>query len=188
MKTIRLLALPLLLLVTTSSAHAFKPAPPPKVMRFVDRQTKTKPTLVIRNKGYRPTSYVVRAGDWRYRWKQIPALPATVRVAGLVHRVILLGGYGDGCSDLGKIAIYTLKGKLKATIDLTKQLPALQKTSRAYTRICCPCRWLHKITLSFDHKLLELNVCNKHHVRIEVQSGKVKVADRPFDDGRMMPF
>lgn len=157
-----------------SPAAAFKPAPPPKVMRFADKNTKTKPTLVITNKGWRPKSFVLRAGGERYRWANTPSLPATVRVAGLVNRVILFGGYGDGCSDLGKIAIYTLRGQLKASLDLKKHIPDLEKNSRAYTRICCPCRWLHKISLSLDHQLLEVDVCNKHRVRIELPSGKLK--------------
>ncbi|MCA9667232.1 MAG: hypothetical protein KC503_16650 [Myxococcales bacterium] len=154
-------------------ALAFKPAPPRDVIRYSD--SKTKAQLVIRNKDWRPTSVEVVIGKKRYRWPKPPSLPVTARISSRAKRVVLLGGYGDGCSDLGNIEIYNLRGKKIAVHDLRKKIAGLQKTSQAYTRICCPCRWLHKIELSANGKRMRINVCNKHLVRIDLLSGRLKV-------------
>lgn len=175
MKTSRIVSafLGALFLLVGLPVAAFKPGPPPKQLRYVD--SKTKAALVISNKGWRPSSYEVRVGRKRYRWPKPPSLPATARISSRAERVVLLGGYGDGCIDLGKVSLYTLAGKHVTSIDLKKHIAGLEKTSRAYTRICCPCRWLHKSTVSADGKTLELNVCDKHRVQIALKSGKLSL-------------
>jgi hypothetical protein len=157
----------------TPSASAFKPAPPPKRIRY--RDSKAKATLTVVNKGWRPQKVTLTHAGKTYTWPKPFALPATVIISVPAQRVVALGGYGNACGKLGKIAIYDFQGKRLKEFDLGRRLANLDTLSRAYTKICCPCRWIHKLSLTKDGSTLRVNVCKKHLVSLALTSLRLSV-------------
>lgn len=132
----------LVLSLFADRARAFKPAPPPARVVYTDAAN-AKVKFVLHNEGWRPKSAsVINARGKVWGWKKAPELPAKVVVDGASQRIVLLGGYGDACMSLGKIAVYDFSGRRLASFDLNKQIADLKQLSKAYTRICCPCRWI----------------------------------------------
>lgn len=160
-------------LVAVGDVQAFKPAPP--AARVVHRDAaNAKVQFVLKNKGYRPdAAHVVDARGKTWRWKKAPEQPAKVVVDGASKRVVLLGGYGDACMSLGKIAVHDFSGRLLASFDLEKKIADLKQLSKAYTRICCPCRWI-KSTHVVRGKL-EIDVCGKRKVTVALKKPTLKL-------------
>lgn len=71
---------------------------------------------------------------------------------------------------LGEIKVYTFGGKLLKTLNVTRLIPNLKALSRSYTRVCCPCFWVHALTESSDGKSLTINVCNQTRVTLALGS------------------
>lgn len=160
-------------LLAAQPAHAFKPAPPPPRVVYGDAAN-AKVQFVLKNKGWSPeAAHVVDARGKTWRWKKAPELPAKVVVDGASKRVVLLGGYGDACMSLGKIAVHDFSGRLLASFDLNKKIADLKQLSKAYTRICCPCRWI-KSTRVVRGKL-EIDVCGKRKVTLALKKPILKL-------------
>ncbi|MCA9665490.1 MAG: hypothetical protein KC503_07875 [Myxococcales bacterium] len=172
-KTLAMLLSLAALVSAAPSAEAFKPAPPPKRVRFRDR--KAKATLTVFNKSWRPHKVTLSYAGKTYTWPKPFALPATVIISVSTQRVVALGGYGNSCGTLGRIGVYDFKGKLLKSIDLRRRLANLENVSRAYTKICCPCRWIHKLSLTKDGSTLNINVCKKHLVSLALTSLRLSV-------------
>ena len=151
---------------------AFKPAPPPKKITYSD-ESKPAVKLELRTDGWRVKSARVLGEKKPVRWKVAPDLPATAVVDAATRRVVLLGGYGDGCADLGKIAVYDFSGKLLESINLTTVIEGLEEVSREYTKICCPCRWVHDTGVESGE--LTINVCDSTRAIVSLAKPALRV-------------
>jgi hypothetical protein len=160
------------ILAFAADAGAFKPAPPPKEMVYSDAGERVK--LVLKTEG---RSVEVREAKGKvHRWKGRVGLPEKVIISGKTRRVVMLGGYGAPCLELGRISIYSFEGKLLKAIDLTQQISDLKQLSKKYTRICCPCRWIHAARLDAGESKLTVNVCDARRVTIALDKLKITVA------------
>lgn len=160
-------------LVAVDSAQAFKPAPPPARVVYTDAAN-AKVKFVLHNEGWRPKSAnVIGARGKIWGWKAPPSLPAKVVIDGASQRVVLLGGYGDACMSLGKIVVYDFSGRELARFDLVKTITNLKQLSKAYTRICCPCRWIKSTRVV--RGTLEIDVCGKRKVTVALRKPTLKL-------------
>ena len=176
MKTPRLLASVLLITFASLLLMGFKPAPPPATKRYTDAKKGVE--IVISTKGYRIKSVALhdKKRGKTFKWKKLPRLPGHVVIAPKLKRVAWIGGYGAACGDLGLISIYDFAGNLKKRIDLKqKKLPDLKKLSGEFTKICCPCFWIHQAAVDKTGKNLELNVCKKRSVKINLKRLTIRV-------------
>ena len=150
------------------AAYAYRPAPPPPLRVFQDRRNIAK--LVITTQGWSISSVVLTQGKKTQRWRGAYEYPQKVHVSSAAKRVVFFGSYGGACIGLGEIKVYDFSGKLLQTLNGKGLVPNLEALSRRYTRICCPCFWVHALTESSDGKSLTINVCNQTRVTLALGS------------------
>lgn len=147
------------LILVSASAHAFKPAPPPasKVFKSPDGAAE----LTINSVSWQISAASVRHGGKTHIWTGRYPYPRRVFVSARTRRVVFLGTYGGACAGLGQITVYDFDGKFLKSLNAKALIPNLKTLSRSYTRICCPCFWVHRVTPSADGRSLKINVCDK---------------------------
>ncbi|MCB9557487.1 MAG: hypothetical protein H6707_15375 [Deltaproteobacteria bacterium] len=176
----------LISLLLPPQALGFKPAPPPASWTVTDAAKQV--TLTVETANWKIRAITLRHNNGQpKRWPKIEQIPTTIRISARHRRVVFLGGYGDGCNALGRIAVYDFDGKLRGKLDLRKRIPDLASVSRSFTRICCPCRWVAAAQLIEPRGELSIDVCNRYHVRLRL-TGKPQIialgTRAPHDNAR----
>lgn len=162
----------LLVILSLGSAAAFKPAPPKPKKTFASPDGKA--VLTIESDGWTIKGVTLADAGTNHTWSGSYEQPQKIAIARGAKRVLFLGSYGGACLGLGQIIVYDFDGKRVGALDLKKTIANLKDLSRAYTRICCPCFWVHGVSFSADGKLATIDVCNKVRVQLSLADLSVK--------------
>ncbi|MCA9520323.1 MAG: hypothetical protein KC609_05100 [Myxococcales bacterium] len=159
------------LMLLSATALAFKPAPP-KAVQIV-RDASKSVTLTMTHRGYSVHTITLNDGKTTRTWSGSYEIASRVFIAKNAARVLFLGGYGDACSSLGEVKIYDFAGVLQTTIDLRKSIGNLRQLSKAFTPICCPCRWIGGVREGQTGKTAVIDICHKKSVTLDLVRSSV---------------
>ena len=167
----RNIILALMGLFLISSASARKIAPPSEPMSFSDTARTVK--LTVKPAGWGPAQVTITRGQASTAWPNTIELPSTAVVASVTDRVAFLGGFGDPGAQLGVIRVFDLSGGAIATVRLDAHISELPALSAGYRTVCCPSPWVHATRLLDGETRLQIDVCAKKTVVIDLKTGAV---------------